>query len=47
MKECDNDDMAAVDVTIGENDAQTCIGPLGGNVINPRWTTLGLNAEMD
>src|SRR5882757_9173138 len=31
MKENDNNDMAAVDVTIGENDAQTCIGPLGGN----------------
>jgi hypothetical protein len=31
MKESDNNDMAAVDVTIGGNDAQTCIGPLGGN----------------
>ena len=26
MKESDNNDMAAVDVTIGGNDAQTCIG---------------------
>jgi hypothetical protein len=47
MKECDDDGMAAVDVKIGENNDQTCIGPLGGNAIDPRWTTLGLDAEMD